>query len=67
MNRYEYDVLKMDISGGFFSGGGTVKEEELRIELNKRGQQGWELVNTVDTNMHEGRSRDLVLIFKREI
>ena len=67
MKRFEYKIIKKDISGGFFSGGGIVKSNEVQQELNKLGMNGWELVNSFDTNMYEGRSRDLVLIFKKEI
>ncbi len=65
MKRFEYKVLKKDISGGFFSGGGIVEVDELQKELDKLGNEGWELVNTFDTNMHEGKSRDVVLILRK--
>ena len=67
MQRHEYDVIKIDISGGFFSAGGVVDVDRLKAELNSRGKEGWELINSFDTNMHEGKSRNLVLIFKREV
>lgn len=67
MKKYEYNVLKMDVRGGFFSGGGVVDADSLQAKLDSLGKEGWELVNTFDTNMQEGRSRDLILIFKREV
>jgi len=38
----------------------------LMEKLEEYGSDGWELVNTVDTNLREGGSNELVLIFKRE-
>jgi hypothetical protein len=66
MKKFEYKVLKMDITGGFFSMGGKVDENALSKYINKLGVEGWELVNSFDTNMAQGTSRDLVMIFKRE-
>jgi hypothetical protein len=69
MKTFEYKVVKMDISGGFFSRGGKVDTGLLNRLLEELGNEGWELVNTVDTSMGRGSSsssRDLVLIFKRD-
>jgi hypothetical protein len=66
MKQFEYDVLKVDIKGGFFSAGGEVDANALRLKLKKYGDNGWELVNTVDTAMAQGASRNLIFIFKKE-
>lgn len=66
MKTFEYKVIKLDIRGGFFSMGGEVDANELEVILSNLGSAGWELVNTVDTSMGHGSSRDLVLILKRE-
>ena len=60
--RWEYEVVKIE-PGGFF--GGKVGVDDLRAQLNRLGQQGWELVNSFETNMSEGRSREVILMFKR--
>ncbi len=65
MKKFEYKVLKLDLRGGFFSQGGKVDVEALNFHLAKLGDEGWELVNTVDTSKGHGSSRDLVLIFKK--
>lgn len=66
MKKFEYKVLKIDISGGFFSLGGKVDEVKLNTHINELGAKGWELINGIDTNMSHGQSRDLILFFKRE-
>lgn len=66
MKKIEYKVVKLDISGGFFSMGGKVDTDELQTLLTSLGNEGWELVNTFDTAMTDGRSRNLVMIFKKE-
>lgn len=60
MQRHEYDVIKIDIRGGLFSAGGLVDADRLKAELNRRGKEGWETVNSFDTNMNDGKSRNLV-------
>jgi len=66
MKKYEYKVLKMDLSSGVFSSGGKVDVDLLGANLAKLGNEGWELVNTVDTTMKDSSSGDLILIFKKE-
>jgi hypothetical protein len=50
---------------GFFSG--KVKIEDLTLDLNGFGRDGWELVSTFDTNRHDGETKDVLFIFKRPI
>lgn len=66
MRKFEYKVLKLDLRGGLFSAGGKVNVEALNFDLTKLGDQGWELVNTVNTSKGHGYSRDLALIFKKD-
>ncbi|MEM6966533.1 MAG: DUF4177 domain-containing protein [Bacteroidota bacterium] len=66
MKKFEYKTLKFDISGGFFSVGGKVDIVQLDKQLAELGELGWELVNTFDTAMYQGSSRELILIFKKE-
>lgn len=41
--------------------------EMLNEELNRLGEQGWELVSVVDTNLLKGETRDIVAFLKRPI
>lgn len=66
MKKFEYKVLKLDLRGHLFSSGGKVNVDLLNSHLAKLGEEGWELVNTVDTSKGHGSSRDLVLIFKKD-
>lgn len=47
--------------------GGKVDTDELRAELNRMGQEGWELVNAFRTASGHGASREVVAIFKRPL
>lgn len=47
--------------------GGKINFQELTDKLNDLGSEGWELVTGTDTNMHQGASRGLLIIMKREI
>jgi hypothetical protein len=62
MPRWEYMTLMMN-AGGFL--GGTLDGDALTERLNELGAQGWELVSTFDTNMEQGRTRQVVAILKR--
>ncbi|RAU95743.1 DUF4177 domain-containing protein [Paenibacillus sp. YN15] len=62
METWEYKTLKVETKGFF---GGKVDLPELEEELNGLGRLGWELVNTFDTSMGQGTSREVVCIFKR--
>ncbi|WP_256758121.1 DUF4177 domain-containing protein [Cohnella sp. WQ 127256] len=63
MERWEYKTLKMKI--GTFWGGVKVDESEFETVLNQAGEQGWELVSSVDTSQYQGQSKDLICIMKR--
>ena len=39
----------------------------LNEELNRLGEQGWELVSVMDTNLVQGQTRDVVAFLKRPI
>jgi len=68
MRRFEYHILKEDVSGAWiFDPGGKVDESTLNQKLNALGHVGWELVSSFDTSKADGRSRNIVLIFKREL
>ena len=52
--RWEYKVTQVDLGGILF--GPHIESDELSQILNERGAQGWELVNTFDINVREGRT-----------
>ncbi|UHG90502.1 DUF4177 domain-containing protein [Spirosoma oryzicola] len=66
MKKFEYRVLDV-AAGGFWSGGGKIDVQELTDKLNELGQQGWEVVSSVDLNMAQGQSRSVLVTLKREI
>jgi hypothetical protein len=63
MERWEYKTLKFKI--GSFWGGVKVKENEFEVMLNDAGDQGWELVSSLDTSEHQGQSKEIIVIMKR--
>jgi len=62
--KFEYATVKFETSG---IRGGDLETDEFSEMLNIWGQQGWELVNALDTNFANGASRYIVAIFKRQI
>lgn len=62
--RWEYKVHTFE-SKSFLPG--KFKWEEFQDELNRLGRDGWELVNTFDTNGFHGMSAAVVTLFKRSM
>jgi hypothetical protein len=62
--KWEYKTIKLKTKGFY---GGNFDERELDDMMNAYGSQGWELVAGFDTNQAYGQSRDVVIIFKRQI
>lgn len=62
MEQWEYKTIKYK-TGGFL--GGKVDPEQFEHELNQYGFEGWELVSCFDTNLSQGQSRDVIIVFKR--
>jgi hypothetical protein len=60
--RWEYKSVQMETKGLW---GGKVEGSELDRIMNELGEIGWELVSAFDTNEAYGRSRSIVLLFKR--
>lgn len=56
-NRWNYQVVPFKPSLM-----GTFKPEEMQAELNRHGQQGWELVNIIVT----APMTPVQMVFKRE-
>lgn len=63
MEKWEYKTIKVELKGFL---GGILKTEDFDYELNKLGEQGWELVSCFSTNAAEGYSRDTIAVFKRK-
>ncbi|MBW6467082.1 MAG: DUF4177 domain-containing protein [Brevefilum sp.] len=60
--EWEYKVITMRTEGFM---GGKVDISELETALNNLGKEGWELTAAFDTNEGYGRTRDVVVLFKR--
>ncbi len=63
LERWEYTSIKVETKGFM---GGIVDIEDFNYELNKFGEQGWELVSCLTTNSGQGTTRELVAVFKRK-
>ncbi len=64
MRTFEYLTMAIGTSGWF--SGGKIDLEALNRRLNELGQEGWELVSTVDTNKNYGEPREVILFLKKE-
>lgn len=63
MDKWEYLSIKFQTEGSF---GGILDIKNFNIELNKLGEQGWELTSTISTNASYGKSREVIAVFKRK-
>ncbi len=63
MKKYEYKVIKTK-QDGFWNP--KLSAESVELELNKLGQEGWELVSAMDTAIGHGTTNEIVMFFKRE-
>lgn len=63
MQKYEYFTYSFDPSGFW---GGSVDTNTFQNELNRLGNEGWELVSSVSTSKVYGSSKSIVCIFKRK-
>ncbi|MCD6327036.1 DUF4177 domain-containing protein [bacterium] len=62
--KWEYKTLKQPATGLF---GGEIDGANLEISMNALGAEGWELVTSFVTAQGVGFTRDVILIFKREV
>jgi len=62
MEKWEYTSIKFETKGVL---GGILEEKPFENELNRLGEQGWELVACFPTAEAYGRSREVVAVFKR--
>ena len=64
MKRFEYKTYVFEIEQTIFFKSIT-NTDELNKKINALGNDGWELVNSIN-NLRNGFSREIVLLFKRE-
>jgi hypothetical protein len=62
MDKWEYTSIKLETKGIL---GGILEEESFDTELNRLGEQGWELVSCFPTAQGYGQSREVISVFKR--
>lgn len=63
MKKYEYKVIKTKPEG-FWNP--KVEPDKMIDEINRLGQDGWELVSALDTNVSYGQTNEIIMFFKRE-
>ncbi len=63
--KWEYMTLTLSASGLIL--GGKIDGQKLTDRLNQLGSEGWELVSVFDTNMLEGKTRDVIAVLKRRL
>jgi hypothetical protein len=61
--EWEYKAVTLRTQGFW---GGEVNITELEALMNNLGRDGWELTSSLGTNEGYGRSRNVVLLFKRQ-
>jgi len=64
MKKWEYKTLKFIPEGVW---GGVVDTQNVEITLNSLGKDGWELVTNISTALGQGRTREVIMVLKREI
>ena len=64
MERWEYKTLQFPVKGFM---GGILELDKFDLELNRMGNEGWELVACFDTNYGQGASRFVLAVMKRKI
>jgi hypothetical protein len=61
--KWEYMTVMLPASGLFL--GGKIDGQKFTDRLNQLGSERWELVSIFDTNMLEGKTRDVIAVLKR--
>ena len=64
MKRYEYVTFSFPPKPPFFA---SIDHAALQAVLSEWGAQGWELVNATTTNHRLGRTREVLVVLKREL
>lgn len=63
MEKWEYTSIKVNAKG--FKGG-ILELRDFDDELNRLGEEGWELVSCVASNEAYGTTREVISVFKRK-
>ena len=64
MTRFEYTVLEIPTKGFL---GYKIDFESLNTQLNDMGRKGWEVITLSNSNLHQGSSKGMLIILKREL
>jgi hypothetical protein len=59
---WDYQILQIGTDSFF---GPSIDLQHMQNNLNQLGSDGWELANTIDINRGNGRTSELIFIFKR--
>ena len=62
--RWEYMILDVGVSGFWLDP--NLDGNALTAKLNELGAEGWEALGLTDMSMQQGRTKDLVIILKRQ-
>ncbi len=62
MQKWEYKTVKFKTKG---FGGGILDSEKYNEQLNKLGDDGWELISSFTTNQMEGITREVIAVLKK--
>jgi hypothetical protein len=63
MTKWDYMTVMVPATGLLH--GGKIDAQGMTDRLNQLGGDGWELVSIFETNMREGRTRDVFAVLKR--
>jgi len=63
--KWEYMTLMLPASGLIL--GGKIDGQKFTDRLNQLGSERWELVSVFDTNMLEGKTREVIAVLKRRL
>lgn len=62
MEKWEYTSIKVETRGFM---GGILDLSDFDHQLNRLGEDGWELVSCFTTNQGQGFTRETIAVFKR--
>jgi len=66
LTKWEYRTLQFDFNG-FFKSAGQFEGQEFTDQATRLGREGWEMINTFDTNHHDGNTCFIIAVFKRPL
>jgi hypothetical protein len=62
--KVEYKFLRTKDEGWFTV---SINFDEMERKLNRLGQEGWDVVTSLDINSGQGGTKEVVLLLKRYI